>query len=527
MQTVAVVPIFINAGAAILPTVVAAIASVLALVFKPRELLALCARRPIVTGGVVGAFALCIGAAWTAYDWRTDPTRTAAASISHIDWAQVAVQIIAQEQARASLPAAVHAAVVPATEPATPPRTIAQDFARTGFDGSSSPVGLKPFWTFRPEDTLFLAQPVVFGGRIYAAGCQADLGGYTGLLVCLDEKTGKPIWQVTQVGSEFLRALFSSPALSADGKYLVIGQGLHEDRDCSLLCFQTATGNLHWSIKTPLHLESSPAVFGDMVVIGAGAIEGKDGAAIGDPGYVLAARISDGKVLWQQPVNDPESSPAIDADGTVYIGSGCNGNAVVAIRSATDEELTRKNLERIAWRTPTPLPALGAVTLSGDLILIGTGNGDYVHSNINPEGAVYALDRRTGAIRWQRTFADAVLGNLACRDGMVICPSRTGEITSLKLETGEVLWHQAISGHAPVLAGSALAHDRVYAMSSDGYLAVLNAKDGAIVEKLYLNDQAKPGAGLALCPPQITGGHVLAGSETGGLICFFGAGGAQ
>jgi outer membrane protein assembly factor BamB len=106
-------------------------------------------------------------------------------------------------------------------------------------------------------------------------------------LACLDGETGKPLWQTTEVKGEGpqtqnsvfgnpapLRPFFSSPAVTQDGKYLVIGQGLHEDRDCSLLCFDASTGQLRWAVKTPLHIESSPAIAGDVAVVGAGAVEG-------------------------------------------------------------------------------------------------------------------------------------------------------------------------------------------------------------------------------------------------------------
>ena len=42
MAMLAVVPIFMGAGAAMMPTILAAIASVAAVMFKPRELLRLC-----------------------------------------------------------------------------------------------------------------------------------------------------------------------------------------------------------------------------------------------------------------------------------------------------------------------------------------------------------------------------------------------------------------------------------------------------------------------------------------------------
>ena len=137
---------------------------------------------------------------------------------------------------------------------------------------------------------------------------------------------------------------------------------------------------MKWLLPTPLHIESSPAIEGDIVVAGAGAIEvGPDHKPNGDPegrghpGYVLGARISDGKQLWRFPVIDPESSPAIH-DGIAMIGSGLNGGEVVALKIAEDvgEE------ERLLWRTKTPFPATGSVTLHEDLVLIGCGNGDFV-----------------------------------------------------------------------------------------------------------------------------------------------------
>jgi outer membrane protein assembly factor BamB len=304
---------------------------------------------------------------------------------------------------------------------------------------------------------------------------------------------------------------------------LIIGQGLHADRDCSLLCFDAATGRRCWEVKTSLHIESSPAIFGDVAVVGAGAIEGQDRKPVGDPGYVIAVRIGDGKELWRQAVNDPESSPAVDESGTVYIGSGFNGHAVVAIRSDSDEQLRDKKLDRIAWRTPLAQPLTAPITIVDDLVIAGGGNSDVVHSDANARGVAVAIDRKTGAIRWQTPFDDAVLGAIACRDGAAICPSRTGEVTALDLRDGRVLWRTRISGKAPVLAGCAFTGKRVYAVSSDGYLAVLDPKNGRVLEKTYLNDPSKPGAGLSLSSPHVAGGRVVVGSETGGLQCFTGS----
>jgi outer membrane protein assembly factor BamB len=519
MSMFAVVPIFTSAGVALLPTVMAALASMAAILLKPRELMRLVRRRPLAFGVAVAAIALGLATAWA---WASGPSPRGAAvagigATSHFDWAKVAEEIIAQQRSGKAPTEPMTAAPVKA------PLVLGRDYARCAYEGGTAPLRLKTEWNYRPEETMFLSSPVVAGNRIFAAGCQADLGNYSGLLACIDAESGKPLWQITQVAGEDLRPFFSSPALTRDGKYLVIGQGLHSDRDCSLLCFDTASGQMRWALKTPLHVESSPAIFGNMAVVGAGAIEGSDGKAVGDPGFVVAVRIDDGKELWRQPVNDPESSPAIDEDGIVYIGSGCNGNAVVAIRSEPDDQLRDKKAPRIAWQTSVSQPVLGAVTLAGDLVVAGAGNGDVVHSNRHAHGLVIALDRKTGAIRWQTPLEDAVLGTIAFREGALICPSRTGEVAALAANDGRILWRVRISGKAPVLAGCAFTGGTVYAVSSDGYLTVIDFKEGKILERIYLNDQAKPGTGLTLSLPQLFGGRVIVGSETGGLHCLQGS----
>jgi outer membrane protein assembly factor BamB len=520
VELFAVIPLLTTAGTALLPVIMAAIASLAAVVLKPRELFRLCRERPATAGGWGGVITLGIlGVVWflTADNSARGVLLATSRPQGHVDWAHVAEELIARERA-GKAPTSLTEEL-----PAGAPLVLGHDCSRCFYGGGASPVRLTSRWSFHPEDTMFLSSPAVTGKRIFAAGCQSEMGSYVGLLACLDAETGQPLWQTTQVGDEPLRPFFSSPALTQDGKCLVIGQGLHSDRDCSLLGFDTATGRCRWAVKTTLHIESSPAIFGRLAVVGAGAIEGHDGKPVGDPGYVLAVRIADGHELWRYPVNDPESSPAIDEHGTVYIGSGFNGMAVVALRSDETEDLQARKLERVLWRTPLTQPVTSAITLAGDLVIAGAGNSDMVHSNPDARGLVVALDSATGALRWQTPFDDAVLGPIAARGGLLICPSRTGEVTALAAHDGHVLWRARISRNAPVLAGCSLTDRGVYAVSSDGYLAVLDLKTGNVQEKVYLNDQRQPGTGLSISSPYVARGRLIVGSETGGLCCLVGS----
>jgi outer membrane protein assembly factor BamB len=206
-------------------------------------------------------------------------------------------------------------------------------------------------------------------------------------------------------------------------------------------------------------------------------------------------------------------------DGVAYIGSGLNGSAVVALRTEMEEQLKGKGLKRLVWKTDTPYPAVGAVTLVDDLLLIGCGNANYVFMSPDPKGVVLALDRATGEVRWQTDVSNSVLGAIAARDGRAVCAVLGGELVALDLKAeGKVLWNTQIRERSLLKAGPALTENHVYVLTHDGYLCVVDAANGEVVEEHYVNAPDKPGEmGLS-----VAGGNVYVGSETGGLRCFVG-----
>ena len=536
---IAVVPVFVNAGAALLPALFAGLASALALLFKPKELFRVCRKKPhvpliLVAGSVLLFFLI----RWTAAPGATAEMSGRGARSepgqSGTDWSKVAIEILRQEERARLLGRASPPAETPtnghAGKSADSPLVYRVDYQRSGHQGGPSPTGLSMLWEFRQDDTMVLSSPLVSGKFVYCATAYLDPPGTYGSVFCLDAATGRKVWETFLKSSSpevDFKGFFSSPALTADGKHLIIGQGLHVDGKAELVCLEAATGRVKWLLPTPLHIESSPAIEGDVVVAGAGAIEvGPDHKPKGDPtgrghpGYVLGARISDGKELWRFPVVDPESSPAIH-EGVAFIGSGLNGSGIVALRIA--EGLSEKG--RLVWKTDTPFPATGSVTLDGDLVLVGCGNGDFVFAAPDPEGMVLALDRETGNVRWSAPMPDAVLGTIAVRDGIAICTVRNGEIVALDLKSnGKELWRQRISERSPVLSGPAFTGTHVYATTSDGYLSVLDAATGKVLERVYINHENKPGElGLTFSSPLVSGGRVFVGSETGGLRCYTGS----
>jgi outer membrane protein assembly factor BamB len=372
-------------------------------------------------------------------------------------------------------------------------------------------------------DVFFLATPAVRNGVVYAATCEQDVFGYIGSVVALDAGTNRLLWKrnTPADGAEPFRAFYSSPTLTPDGRRLLIGQGLHEHENCELLCLDTATGAVLWRAATPTHIESTPAVHGDRVVVGVGAIEDANKQPKGERGYVLAVQISTGQVLWRHPLADAESSPAIADDGVVYIGSGFNGNAVVALRPETDAELTAAGLKRELWRAPTSQPVTGPVTLAGERVFVGVSNCDVVNVAPVPAGGVQAMDRRTGRVIWTWDAGDAVLGAVTPVGDRLVVPIRGGGVALLDAASGTPLWRSTLPGGSPLLTGCCVDGGHVFAVTRDGVLHMLRLTDGRPMERVPLSHPERPAtAGYALSTPVVVGDRLFVGTETGGLKCL-------
>jgi outer membrane protein assembly factor BamB len=536
----AVVPIVVNAGAALLPALLAGVASIAALIFKPRELIRACRARP---GVVLAVLSVVVGTVAMMWFWpagSTGKNRTTRSGSSEagsassglapvtVDWTRVALARIAATKAGATVAPVASASITPAAS-GKEPFIFRGGTERLGSLGGEIKGPLQLAWQYYPRwrdngveqedrDAMVLSSPAVWGDRVFGASCTLDPPDSFGSVFCLDAATGRQLWSVDQADGEPFKGFFSSPAISADGRYLVIGQGLHPDSNCRLVCLDPATGRVQWTVKVPLHIESSPYIEGDVVYVGAGAIEDPTThKAMGHPGFVFAVRLSDGKELWRFDVNDPESSPAM-RNGVLFIGSGFNGNAVVALKTGPAVDAK----PALLWRAESPHPITGAVTLAGDLVFAGGGNGDFVFRDPNPAGIVLALQAADGKPSWQAVLPDAVLGAVAASERL-ICPVASGQVVALDIATGKVVWTNSVSGNAPVLAAAAVTKSEVFAVSQNGYLGRLRLDTGESIERIYLNATDKPGEqGLSISSPLVVGGRLFVGSETGGLRCYVG-----
>jgi len=413
------------------------------------------------------------------------------------------------------------------------PAVFRADPRRTGCFDDELPPSLALQWTYLKEGANFTSAPVVRDGKVYVATATRDITRTYGSVLCVDARSGKPLWETSAAGKDDFQGIMGSPVLSADGKSVLVGTGMEFDTQCQVVCLDAATGGVRWTVAVPdNHVLGTPAVAGNLAVVGAGAIERNDHAQIEHPGYVLGMRISDGAVLWRQDVVDPESSPVIDAEGIAYIGSGLpledkedTGAAVYALRTQSDAELKAAGLSRVVWRTPTPLGAVSPVTLADGTLLVGCGRGYHGFATMEPEGAVVALDRVSGKRKWQVSTPDTVYGAIPVRGEAAIVACRDGTVCKLQLGDGAKVWETRLPEGTLLLSSPAWAAGRVFLATADGQLLVLDDGDAHILDKQPLNIEPPVSAEepLTVGSPTLAGGRVFVGSETGGLKCFGGS----
>lgn len=310
----------------------------------------------------------------------------------------------------------------------------------------------------------------------------ADVGANKGAIMAVNRHTGQIDWRFAYEGDppQFLKSVFCTPTV-ANGK-VYCGEGMHTDTDCRLFCVNLADGKPAWKapFETASHTEGAPAVANGKVYIPAG-----------DDG-VYCCDANTGEKLWQFAGGKAkgihvDAAPVVQG-GLVFVGSGLYSYVAVALDANTGEE---------KWRTDLKLRAFGAPTASGSKVFyaVGTGNigADVWHYDEedrapekDPDGAVVCLDAATGKEDWRFPLPRSCHTGVAVDAFSVYVGCRDGSIYALDRRTGKLRWKTDIGTGLPVMSGPAVASSggmpvAVYAVSSVGLMVCMNPQTGALV----------------------------------------------
>jgi len=331
------------------------------------------------------------------------------------------------------------------------------------------------------------SSPVLVGGRIFLTywsgysvqggpgGTENDLRRH---LLCLDRKTGKPLWD-----REF-------PARLPEVKLTRGGEG---------------------------YASSTPVADADRVY----CLFGKTGVLAHDHA---------GKLLWRADVGDKtggwasSASPILHGD-LVIVNASLESESVVALDKATGEEKWRAKGIRDAWNTPIVVkskdgrdelvvPAAKKVyafnpTTGAPLWTCDTDITWYmVPSAVAADGVVYCLGGRSGVVglavraggtgdvtKTHRLWTSKKGSNVSSpvyHDGHVYWMNdATGTAFCAKADTGEVVFEERVPRAGEVYASPLLADGRIYYTTRDGRTFVVAAKPK--FELLATNDLGERG----------------------------------
>lgn len=134
---------------------------------------------------------------------------------------------------------------------------------------------------------------------------------------------------------------------------------------------------------------------------------------------------------------------------------------------------------RILWRSKTRLPISAGIGAGGDMVLIGSSEGD-----------VAALDAENGAPRWQTRVSSEVLSPPQRRGRHVVVRTGDGSIHCLDAASGQGLWVYNSEVPPLTLRGASapvLSEDVVIVGLDDGSLAVLEIESGKEIWNLEIS----------------------------------------
>ena len=369
-----------------------------------------------------------------------------------------------------------------------------------------------------------------------------------GLTVIILNISKKPAAASAQAGTAPAKAPAAADALPPPAEFQANwprfrgpdGSGFSPNATAPLAWDEAAKTNVVWKSAIPLPGFNSPVVWGDRVFVSGGNAEKRE---------VYCYSTADGKLLWQQAIENVPGSPAktlevleqtgfaastmatdgrrvyaifatgdllaIHFDGTLAwsknFGAPKNqyghatslaiwqGRLIVQLDQGDDASSNSRLTAfdgatgKVVWETPRKLPASWA----SPIVVEAAGKTQIITAALP---SLIAYDARDGAELWK---ADVLEGEVApspiLAGGLVCIPSPSGKLIALRPDgSGDVTkTHVAWTSdeNIPDVTSPATNGDLIFFITSSGMLTCLDAKDGS---KQWEHDfateiQASPG----------------------------------
>ncbi|MBP6470680.1 MAG: PQQ-binding-like beta-propeller repeat protein [Chloroflexi bacterium] len=205
---------------------------------------------------------------------------------------------------------------------------------------------------------------------------------------------------------------------------------------------------------------------------------------VGTPGGVLALRLSDGQLIWQQPLEGELIWPPLAAVGrlyvaTAFVGPGllpqADGKAWVYALDATSG--------RVEWSVKTVAYALITPASNQDLLFVG---GSWLSEDAVAEGGhlrLHAYNKETGMLVWSADREDGFLKSLAADDAHLYFLAYTDMVYALDAAAGSETWRYPTENWSP---GFRLYAGALYFGSDNAFVHAVDGQSGTAVWRAQL-----------------------------------------
>lgn len=199
---------------------------------------------------------------------------------------------------------------------------------------------------------------------------------------------------------------------------------------------------------------------------------------------IYAINVQDGQIRWRYQPEEPRylSGPPVVSGRLLYTGSGGVGYPDPGHFFALDVDTGTE-----VWRYPHPMGSYIGAVVQHETIYVSSG-----------DRFLYALDAKSGALRWRHQFAATGRHPATVANGVLYIA--TDGVYALRSADGEVLWHQPLGSSPSVSFCQPVVLDgAVYLVRLDkrgrGVLYALNTRTGA---EYWHTPYPSRGAGLGV-----------------------------
>ena len=181
-----------------------------------------------------------------------------------------------------------------------------------------------------------------------------------------------------------------------------------------------------------------------------------------------------GYIKWQMTFTEATlSSPAV-VDGMLYVGGYMT---VYAMEARTG---------KIRWQYPTTGPVDSSPAAAGDYIYFGL-----------LDGRLIALNRHNGALEWEYQTGNFITGSPVIENGVLFIGSGDGVLYAIDARSGHVIWQRVTKG--TIFLSPVLKEGIIHVVTFDGtnlvvFVESYNARTGALRQRylVYYDIEGAP-----------------------------------